>query len=64
MVKIKGRVFKIGNSYAIRVRKVLVDAEVLKNGEEYELELKPQHNSPEVGWQDHYLLGNNTTLPA
>jgi antitoxin component of MazEF toxin-antitoxin module len=39
MVKIKGKVMKIGNSYAITIRKALVDAEVLSLGEYIEAEL-------------------------
>jgi len=40
MVKVKGKVFRVGNSYAILIRKALVDCEVLKEGETYEFKLQ------------------------
>jgi hypothetical protein len=42
MVKVIGKVFKVGNSYALTLRKALIDAEVLENGAYYELELIPK----------------------
>ena len=45
MVKITGKIFKVGSSYAIRVKKALVDAEVVKEGEEVEMLLQKRKNS-------------------
>jgi len=36
-MKIKGKVFKVGNSYGIRIKKALVDAEIFAEGQEVEL---------------------------
>jgi hypothetical protein len=38
-LKIKGRIIKAGNTYALSIRKALVDAELLERGKEYECEL-------------------------
>jgi hypothetical protein len=39
MAKLKGKIIKLGGSYAIVVPKALVDAEVVKNGQYLELDL-------------------------
>ena len=44
MVKIKGKIFKLGNTYAIRVRKALIDAEIFNLEDEYELVLVRKEN--------------------
>lgn len=50
MVKIQGKIFKLGNSYAILVKKALIDSEVLIEGHNYEWELKTHqdaHKTPD-----------------
>ncbi len=37
MIKIKGKIFKVGNSYGVRIKKALVDAEIFTEGQEVEL---------------------------
>jgi hypothetical protein len=44
MVKITGKVFKLGTSYAVLIKKALVDAEVVKEGEIVELKLIEREN--------------------
>jgi len=38
-MKIKGKVFKTGTGYGIRIRKALIDAEIFAEGQEVELEV-------------------------
>jgi hypothetical protein len=40
MVLIKGKVFKVGTSYGLRIRKALIDAEIINCGDEIIAELK------------------------
>ncbi|MGV8169209.1 MAG: AbrB/MazE/SpoVT family DNA-binding domain-containing protein [Candidatus Nanoarchaeia archaeon] len=39
MVKIKGKVFKVGNGYGIRLSKLWINEGIIKEGEELEVEL-------------------------
>ena len=34
MVKIKGKIFKVGNSYGVRIKKALIESEIFKEGQE------------------------------
>ena len=40
-IKIKGKVFKVGTSYGIRVKKALVDSGVVVEGQEVEVFIDP-----------------------
>lgn len=39
MVKIKGKIFKVGTGYAMTIPKALVESEVLKRGERLTVEV-------------------------
>jgi hypothetical protein len=38
-MKVKGKLFKVGNSYGIRVSKLWIDSGIVKEGEEIEFNL-------------------------
>ena len=44
MVKIKGKIIKFGKSYALTIRKALVDAEIIHLGQYVELDLNEPQN--------------------
>lgn len=51
-IKIKGKIFKTGDSYAIRIRKALIEAEILREGEEVELNLPLENAEIEIQSRD------------
>lgn len=44
-MKIKGKVFKSGGSYAVRISKLWIESGIVKDGEEIEVELPISKNA-------------------
>lgn len=60
--EINGKVFKDGNSYAIRIKKALVEAKILEEGKNYKFICEiVQDNSPVVkSWLHHDSLNSKS----
>ncbi len=43
MVKIKGKVIKVGNSYALSIRKALIESDIIQPGDELEVSLEKKN---------------------
>ncbi len=51
-MKITGKIWKNGNSYAIRIPKGLVDAEIIEENTEYILELRKKSSGERIWSSD------------
>lgn len=62
MIKIKGKVFKSGGSYAVRIPKALIDCEVFKDQQDVTLTYSPADQDLAANGIHKYLFPDLASL--